>query len=95
MRPNPGADRAAKKILAEKAAIEHSLKYIPVLTDSSGCSIDAGFQNLDDMRNHLDKIEVGLYELWQARGYSWTQIGENRQVTKQSAFKRYKRLLKK
>lgn len=70
------------------AALENSLRLI----DNELSTSSDAFGDIAEARAALDRFEVGLYDHLRDRGWTWTHFGNIFGISKQSAFRRYRRL---
>lgn len=79
------------RIAAESARISEALRHIQYQSTTGAYS--AMFSELAEIRQSLIRLEVGMFEQAQT-AHTWAVIGHWLGVSKQAAFKRYRRSLR-
>lgn len=63
-----------------------------IVQHSERLAVRASFSDLAELKAALVRLEIALFDNATAAGWSWSEIGNELNITKQSAFKRYRRL---
>lgn len=84
---------ALGRIVAERRRISEALEMIVHHSAADKPSTHA-LTELADLKQAVIRLEVGVFDNLLAAGWSWAQLGHGFGVTKQTMFKRYRRLLK-
>lgn len=80
-------------MMNERARVVLALDEALRLIDDDWTPNDAGFAEILIARQALDRFEVGLYDYLRSLGWTWRDFGQSFGISKQSAFRRYHRLI--
>lgn len=78
-------------MMNERARVVLALDEALRLVDDHGAT--SVFSEIAEARASLDRFEVGLYHYLRSLGWTWSDFGRTFGISKQSAFRRYRRLM--